>query len=343
MDVARPEHLILAAVVVLAIGRLIWQFGWRQRMRREFSGPQATNRTDGAFAARCVIFGLALGLAVFASARPQWGSKQVSSELRGVDVVIALDISPSMDAQDVAGGSRRTRAKEAAATFAESLLGNRVGLVEFAETAVIRAPLTTDVRVVAGLIAASDNDVRLVAAGTSFPAAFEQAAVILGRSQDTGKAVVLITDGEDHSTRALSAAKELAGSGIVLHTVGVGTASGTTIPVTNLRGTPTAKLGRDGLPIITRLEDARLDKLAQSGGGHHVSINQSSRDILSLRDEIVGLQSSQLDVAAHEIKKERLSLFLLPAVLFLALEWTLQVVKLSVPWPPLRQRPIGPR
>jgi Ca-activated chloride channel family protein len=326
MDLALPKYLLLLVVVAVIAARLVWLYLWQRRARREFLGPQARHWPGGTLGLRAGLLAVGLVLAVLAAARPQWGSRPVINELRGVDVVIVLDISPSMDARDVNGESRRARANAAAALLAENLLGNRVALVEFAKTAILRAPLTTDTRAVGELIKASPRDIRLVQPGTDFPVAFQQAARALADSPDSGRAVVLISDGEDHSGNALRAADELASLGISIYTVGVGTAAGATIPVDGIGGRSNLRLNSDGVPIITYLEEAHLENLATIGDGRYVSVNENSRAILELQREILGLRHAAIGDRVGEVKTERLELFLLPAIVLLAGEWLLQAL-----------------
>lgn len=343
MEFAQPLHLLLLLVVALIGVRLVFFFFWRRKARRAFSGGQARKWQDSSFLLRAGLVCAGLALVVVAAARPQWGVTEIQERLEGTDIVIVLDISPSMYAED-AGTSRLRRAQEAGALLAESLVGNRIGFVVYSQSAFIRSPLSTDVGAVAELIRHSERDMRLVRPGTDLPLAFEAAAETLEHSDNAAQAVVLIGDGEGHTPGAIEAVTALADAGIAVWTVGVGSTEGATIPV---QGAPpgTVMLHADGSEIVTYLEEQRMREMAAAGGGSYVSINNSASAVLGVQNEIQQMAGMFLGERTNQIKAERFGVFLLAGVLVLLLEWVMQTsgMRLRLPLPrgsasPVRMR-----
>jgi Ca-activated chloride channel family protein len=314
-----PEFFGLLAVLIAMIGAGVWYERWRRIARANFGGPQAARWPRSmSWAATLVFLGGAL-LIVIAAARPQWSSREINREREGVDLVIALDISQSMHANDAAP-NRLQRAQDELARLVESQRGSRIGLVFFAGSAIIRSPLTSDTQAMVQLIRRSDSEAGLTRTGSDIGAALEQAAVILQDSETAGKAVLVVSDGEDHVNSYLQSLAPLREQGVLVFSAGVGTAAGSTIPATNLRtGQPQVKLAPGGQPVITRLNEATLQSIAQAGGGRY--LNLASDDLVSLRDDLASLQQTPLSEQVQRLPIERFQIFAGLAFALLALSW----------------------
>lgn len=217
-------------------------------------------------AARPVIFLLGVALLAVALARPQTGAHPVEVKRVGVDVMVALDTSYSMAAEDVAP-NRLTMAKKEIERLSRALEGNRLGLVAFAGDSSVECPLTMDTdtfRMFLGSITYNTA----AAGGTDIAGALRKAAAAMQSTEAKSRIIILITDGEDHEGDPLAAAKAAAGQGIKVYTVGIGGVQGTPIP---LRGPQGELLGykkdRAGNTVFTRLNDAVLRQMAAAGGG----------------------------------------------------------------------------
>jgi Ca-activated chloride channel family protein len=218
------------------------------------------------------LFLAALAVFVLALARPQLGSVEQNFEQHGRDIVLAIDTSKSMLSTDYAP-NRLTRAKLAAQDILDSMKGDRIGLIAFAGSAQVEAPLTTDYQTV--LDALTQLDTKTVErGGTDITAAIHAAELALGRSEGSYRALVLLTDGEDLEENAIGAAKEAASFGIRIFTVGIGTKEGALIPVDPDR--QELLRDRDGQTVRSRLDESRLRAIAEQTGAFYVHLENGA-------------------------------------------------------------------
>jgi len=285
-----PElaHL-LWGVLLLA---LLWLYAERARRRTErlLGEPAALRRLSSEAgprvrAARTVMVLLGMALLCLGLMRPQAGFRLVTTTSQGVDAVIALDVSRSMDAHD-ARPSRLAAAKREALALLNGLEGSRIGLVEFAGSARTVSPLSTDREGLASLVeTATTRDVD--PPGTDLENALSLSARLLSRPGERPRAVVLISDGENLEGNPDKALGELKRTGAKLYTIGVGTPQGSTIPVVDSTGAVVgAKRDAQGNVVNTRLDEATLRKLAQAGGGRYEHGDGSGTAGLRLVDPI---------------------------------------------------------
>lgn len=328
MTFAEPAYLLLFAVVGALAAVLLWIERWRARARVSFLGPQAPRWPSNAGRFQALLLLTAASLVVLAAARPQWGSREFQRERQGVDLVIALDISQSMQAQDV-DPSRLALAQSALIRLVESLRGSRIGLVLFAGTAVLRSPLTTDTQAMTQLIRRAEHEAGLTSVGSDLGAALDQASRILTASESPGRAVLVVSDGEDHVGAFTDQASELAADGVVIFSAGVGTPEGSTLTeVDPETGESSLKVDAAGQPVVTRLDEANLRAIAGEGGGY--SRLDASGTLLSLRDDLARLDQTPLADETQSVPIERFQWFLGAALALLALTWLLPA-RLALP------------
>jgi len=327
---AQPEYLALLAVVALMTAAAAWLARWRERARREFAGPQAARWQGSGFWLSTSPLLLAAALLVIAAARPQWGSRELLRERQGVDLVIVLDISQSMEAADVQP-NRLAVAQEELVRLVEQQRGSRIGLVFFAGSAIMRSPLTTDTQAVTQLIRRADEEGGLVRAGSDIGAALAQAAEVLANSDNPGKAVLLVSDGEDHGGAFVQQAQALREKGIVVLTAGVGTAAGGQLFDVDARGQRVPKLDAARQPIVSRLNESVLRSIAATGGGAYHSLSEGRSGGLGG----IGVELSRLDPSptgddALKLPVERFQVFLAAAAALLVASWFVPV-RLALP------------
>jgi Ca-activated chloride channel family protein len=247
---------------------------------------------------RRLFFLAALGCIFVALARPQWGFLQKDFTRRGRDFILAIDTSKSMMTADVAP-NRLARAKLAAQDVLNAMKGDRFGLVAFAGTAQVQAPLTIDYQTIVESI--SQLDTKTVdRGGTDITSAIQAAELALGKSVDTHRAVVLFTDGEDLEDDAVTAAKQL--KGIRVFTVGIGTAEGANIPVAP--GSNQYLRDRHGEVVKSRLDEKRLQEIARQTGGFYVHLDGTSMSRL-VQDGLKKLGESNIDQRSAQVPIER--------------------------------------
>jgi Ca-activated chloride channel family protein len=317
---AQPVYLLLL-VVVVAMSFAVARFAaWQQRARVSFAGPQGSQWPAPSVWPRLGLVLLAAALVVIAAARPQWGERDSAREFSGVDFVIALDISQSMDATDVSP-SRFDLAGQEIARLLEAMRGSRVGLVVFAGSAIFRSPLTTDIQAMSELVRRARLDASLVRAGSDLGAAMGQAGRVLENSESTGKAVILISDGEDHASTYQVAAPGLRNQGITIFTAGVGTTEGTTL-LEQRAGPDEVKLDASGQPVVTRLNESTLRAIAEAGGGSYMRLGEGS-GLAGLRDALSGLSQTSRVGEGQTVPIERFQPFIIAALVLLAESWLL--------------------
>lgn len=212
---------------------------------------------------RSLLLLLGLSLVIFAVARPQWGARAVMLKRRGLDIVVALDVSKSMLATDVKP-DRLTRAKREISGVLDRLAGDRIGLVVFAGDAFVQCPLTLDAAAARLLLEAVDTH-SAGRPGTAIAEAIRTASDMFETNEHQFKVLILVTDGESTEGDALSAAQDAAKVGIRIYTVGVGTPSGEPIPVYDDEGQQLGfKKDDAGQVVLSKLDEVELQKRLRS-------------------------------------------------------------------------------
>jgi len=219
-----------------------------------------------------LLFLGALASLILAIARPQFGFVEQNFEQHGRDILLAIDTSKSMLSTDYAP-NRLARAKLAAQDIVDAMKGDRIGLIAFAGTAQVQAPLTVDYQTVFEAINQLDTKT-VERGGTDITSAIHSAELALGKSGGVHRAMVLLTDGEDLEEDSVAAAKEAASYGIRIFTVGIGTKEGSTIPIDPDR----QKIIRDrnGQTVRSRLDESRLRQIAEQSGAFYVHLENGS-------------------------------------------------------------------
>ncbi len=264
------------------------------------------------------VFGLAAAL--FALARPQIGSELAEVKRRGLDVVVALDTSRSMLAEDLRP-NRLAAAKREVEDLYRLLRGNRLGLVTFAGESFTSCPLTLDASA-ASLFLDGVNTTSIPVPGTNLEKAIRRAVSVFGSQEKRFKVLVLVTDGEAHEGDALAAARDAAEDGVVIFTIGVGTPDGHTVPLRDEKSGALKENLRDreGRPVFSRLGRTTLQKVAASTGGAYYEASGASLDLEHLRQTIAGMETRELSGRQARKPIERYQIFAAIALAALVLE-----------------------
>lgn len=280
-------------------------------------------------------FGLALLGTIFlviALARPQFGSRLETVERKGQDVVIALDLSKSMLAQDIRP-NRLQKSKFAISQFIDLLDGDRIGLVGFAGEAFIQCPLTLDYGAAKLFLNAMAPDIMPVP-GTALSEAVSKSLELLESSESKQKVLILITDGEDHGEGIDEVASKAADQGVVIYAIGVGSPQGTPIPLLDSQGHNQGfKKDDQGNVVITRLNDAPLRTLAEQTQGKFFIATPGGSELEEIAKQIAGFGNSTLASKQFVQYEEQYHWFGLLALLLLVTEALLpEARKLKRDW-----------
>jgi Ca-activated chloride channel family protein len=257
---------------------------------------------------RMALIVSAVGLLIVVLARPQWGFSWEEAKQRGLDVVVAIDTSKSMLADDVAP-NRLARAKLAALDLKRLARTDRVGLVAFAGSAFLQCPLSVDDEAFRQSVNALDINI-IPQGGTALAEAIQTARSAFKEKNDNHKVLVLFTDGEDHDGRALEAAREAAKEGLRIFCIGIGTAAGEMLRTYDAKGRGDFIRDRDGNAVKSRLNEALLRQIAQSNGGFYMLLSGANTIDLLYERGLAPLPKSEF--SARQIKRhhERYQWFL---------------------------------
>jgi Ca-activated chloride channel family protein len=306
---AQPEYLWLLWILPL-LWALFWSTrGAAARRTAAFTGTAlgsslVLGRNERRRVWRAAIRLLLLSQIILALARPQWGASEVEVEQEGIDLVIALDVSQSMMAEDIKP-SRLARAKVELFDLLERRAGDRVGLVFFAGAAFPQCPLTVDYAA-ARLFLSQAEPTMIGSQGTDLESALRTALELFGEDRGAYRAILLVTDGEDFATGIEAVTDELVEAGVAVFPVGLGSVDGAPIPVFDQQGRREGYLrGKDGEVVMTHLEEAPLLELARRTGGIYVRAGSGGLDLARLSAGLETLQSHSYQATRVTSYQER--------------------------------------
>lgn len=296
-----PIYLyLLAVVVVLAI--VFYLLRWQQKRRlRRFGDPELVKMLTPDISRWRPLFKfwlleLVLMLLIVMLARPQITGRINKVERQGIEMVIVLDISNSMLAEDVSP-NRLSRAKMMIESLLSKLKDDRIALVVFAGDAYVQLPITNDF-VSARLFLNDINPSLIQFQGTDLARAIDLSAQSFTQQEGIGKAIILITDGEDHEGGAEEAAKEAHDAGCNIFMLGIGTTAGAPVP------DPEAKTGRyivdeTGTKVLSKLNEQMCREVAKAGGGSYIHVTNSSNAQKQLEEELGKLKRGEFNVTSE--------------------------------------------
>ncbi|TAL70081.1 MAG: VWA domain-containing protein [Bacteroidetes bacterium] len=232
-----------------------------------------------------------LALIILGIANPQIGTKLENFKREGVDVIIAIDVSNSMKAEDIKP-NRLERAKQYVSKLIDKMYNDRIGLIVFAGDAFIQLPLTTDYSAAKLFLSTVDCDL-VYNQGTAIGKAIELSMKSFKQEEKKYKALIIITDGENHEDDAVSMAGEAAKTGIVIYTIGMGSVNGAPIPIYSGNQRVSFMTDDEGNTVVTKLDAGMLEQIASEGNGKFVRSTGDDPDLASLLDEIAGMEKKE--------------------------------------------------
>lgn len=260
-------------------------------------------------------------LSMIALANPQWGSKRQRVKAKSSDIIIALDISRSMMTKDILP-NRMERAKKFAERLITSLKGERIGLISFAGNAYLQMPLTSDYAA-AEIFAKSANPNQAGTQGTAIADAIELAGTLFSDEGPYQKALIIITDGENHDSETLTLAEEAAKNGTFIFTIGVGTTEGDFIPVFE-NGRQRYLSDKEGNPVKSALNKSMIEDLAKAGNGKAYFLSQSNNIVGDIKSAIAKMEKKEVQQNAFTDYQSYFQYFLAVAILLFVLYFVQQ-------------------
>lgn len=319
---AHTYYLYLIALIPAFVALFILFLIWRKKALNRFGDRKVIDKLMPEYSStrllvKFILMMIAYAFLILAIAGPQTGSKLDKVQRKGIDLVIALDISTSMLAQDIKP-DRLERAKQAISKLIENLDGDRIGLVVFAGKAYMQLPITTDYGA-AKLFLSTINTGMMQVQGTNLGEALEMAAGSFGESKQN-KAIIIITDGEDHQGSVLEQAEAIAGKGISIYTIGMGSPEGAPIPIYSGNVQTGYKKDNEGTTIISRLDETMLQRIASIGKGTYVRASTSETGLNKIFDDINKIQKTEIESKLYSDYEDRFTYFLLVTLFFIILE-----------------------
>lgn len=315
-------HLIWVVLGVAIF--LIWAYKHRKKLLYAFAQQEVLGELTDSFSLKkyklkVFLFLSALIFLLISLLRPQWGFHWQEVKRTGVDIFIAVDTSKSMLAQDIKP-NRLERAKLAIKELIKKLDGDRVGLISFAGTAFIQCPLTLDYS--GFLFTLDDLDTQTIPrGGTSLSRAIKQAIDGYEGGAKKYKALIIITDGEDHEGGVMSVVQEAKNQGVKIFCVGIGTEEGELIPLVDDTGAMVFLKDKEGNVVKTRLNEKVLSEIALNTGGAYIRATPLNFGLDFIYDEKIGkMEKKELTSKMAKNYEEKFQIPLFIALILLALD-----------------------
>ena len=314
-----PTYLyLLAALPIIAILR--WLLERKQQKRLKLFGDPTLLRQlmpDVSRMRPVVKFWMllaALALIIVMMARPQMGTRISHEKRTGIESIIAMDISNSMLAEDVTP-SRLDRTKMMVENLVDNFTDDKIGLIVFAGDAFVQLPITSDY--VSAKMFLSEIDPSLISTqGTDIATAINMAANSFTQQQGVGKAIIVVTDGEDHEGGALEAAKAAKKKGMRVYVLGVGSDKGAPIPL----GNGDYMKDKTGNTVMTKLNEDMCRQIAEAGGGAYIHVDNNSNAQRQLDNELAKLSKKEMQSTIYSDFDEQFQAFGIIAIILLILE-----------------------
>ncbi len=329
-----PEYLLWLVTVPLLIVLFILLLLWRRRVLKAFGDPQLTaaqlvGKIPGRVTLKAILVILALSIAIAGAANLQGGGHPEQVQRSGVDVMIALDVSKSMLAQDLQP-NRLTRAKQFVERILDKLHNDRVGLIIFAGRAYLQVPLTVDYSSMR-LMLQNVRPALVPTQGTVIGDAIALGMKSFSQKERKHKAMIILSDGEDHDEKAGVKAADAAEEGVIIHTIGIGSLQGA--PLFD-EDTKAPKLDEGGQQVISKLNEEELKSLAEKGHGSYALLGNAEEAASRLSEAIDGMEGRSMGSVSYVDFDSYYQFFLLPALLLLIVERLIPGAKPVRTWKP---------
>jgi Ca-activated chloride channel family protein len=250
---------------------------------------------------------LSMLILIFSASGPQIGTRLAPLDRKGIDLVFAVDVSTSMNAEDVKP-SRLEKAKFEISQMISQLKGDRISLIVFAGSSHMYLPLTTDYEAARLFLDQIDTNM-IPTQGTALSSALQTGLSAFTEDESKYKVLVLVTDGEDHEGQAIDLASKASDRGMIIHTVGVGTKSGSLIPVTGNNGIREYKRDNTGILVTSILNENILNEIANAGNGTYVRFDNKPANFRSIMNAIDSMEKRSLKSHIYSEYEDRFQSF----------------------------------
>ena len=315
---AHSQYLLLLLLIpFFFLGMALWM-GARRRCLRKLGDEALVNELMPSWSrskrwVRAVLYSLAFFFFVIGLSRPQIGAKLKEYKVKGAEIMVVLDVSNSMLAQDYSP-NRLERAKLAISRITDRLQGDRIGLIIFAGSSFVQLPITSDY-VSAKMFLSNISTESIPIQGTAIGDAINTAVKSFSAQSENSRAIIVITDGENHEDDAVAAATQAAEAGVKVYTIGVGSVEGQPIPMDG-----GLLKDKEGNIVVTKLDEDTLKEIAQAGGGAYVHAGNDEFGLTPIVNDIKKMQEEEYSSVVFEEYDEQFMYFLGIALALFVLE-----------------------
>ena len=319
------EYLYALGIIPLLIIIFLMMVKWRKKALAAFGERAVISQlmndvSDSKTRLKLILQMLAFAFLVIAAAAPQTGAKLEEVKREGVDLMIALDVSNSMLAEDLSP-NRIERAKQAISKLVDNLKGDRIGIIVFAGEAYVQLPVTTDYGAAKLFLNTINTDI-VPTQGTAIGTAIQLAVKSLeSKTDQKSKVIVVITDGENHEDDAVKEAENAVKQGILVHTIGMGSPNGSPIPLYKNKRITGHRTDKEGNTIVTKLNEPMLQQIASAGNGTYIRATNSQDGLKALMDDINKMEKQEFASKMYTDYEDQFQYFIGLALLLLTLDF----------------------
>jgi Ca-activated chloride channel family protein len=312
--------LLLIPVVLLVY--LIFRI-WQKRARSKFAKPEllgylSPNRSSFKPLLKVLLIVFALAALVVGLVNPKIGSQLETVKREGVDIVFAVDVSKSMEAEDIAP-SRLEKSKQLVRQIIGNLGSDRVGIIAYAGSAFPQLPITTDYGSAEMFLESLNTDM-ISSQGTAIGDAIDLATGFFDDNQQTNRVMFILSDGEDHGGNIEDMARQAAEAGIRIYTIGVGTTKGGPIPIKRNGVIQNYKKDNQGETVITKLDPSTLQEIAEEANGEYIDGNVTAEVTEKVQEELLTIEKTEFEAKQFADYKSQFQWFVGLAILLLLLD-----------------------
>jgi Ca-activated chloride channel homolog len=321
---AHSGYLYALIILPVLIGVFWWAMRMRNRALARFGNPEILRKLtphESRYKRTVKFFILvaAVGFLILGLANPQIGTKMEEVKREGVDVIIALDVSNSMKAEDIKP-NRLESSKQEISRLLDKLQNDRIGLIVFAGDSYLHLPLTMDYSAARLILSTIDVDVVPIP-GTAIGSAIKLAMKSFAAGEKKHKVIIIISDGENHEDDAITAAKDANGEGVIVHTIGMGSADGVPIPLYQGSTQVGFMKDQDGSAIVTKLDEQTMRQVAEAGGGIYIRASNQQDELETVFKQIQSMEKKEFGAKIFTEYEDRFQYFLAVALFLLILDY----------------------
>ena len=312
--------LAIPVVVLLYFAVTLWKRSAQKRFvtNRELLEKLTPQRSVFKPVLKLIVLCLALACMAVALGNPKIGTKLETVKREGVDVVFAVDVSKSMDAEDIAP-SRIDKAKQLVTQIINNLGSDRVGIIAYAGSAYPQLPITTDYSSAKMFLNSMNTDM-LSSQGTAIRDAIELAKTYYNDEEQTNRVLVIISDGEDHAGEVASIAESATEQGIRIFTIGVGSEAGDRIPIKRNGVVQSYKKDQNGETVITKLDPATLQEIAAEADGEYINGNSTQEVVDKMASALNQMDKKEFEAKQFADFKDQFQWFVAAALFLLIID-----------------------